>query len=155
MTLLQKRLQPSSRTATMSSLKLIAARFVAKHCQLADLNYLPDELSCFVRHHMDKTRQIELWNGQVIRYYSTMRMADEYNYNSKGELHGRRISWRQNGLQWREETYRNGKLHGPMFVFHINGRLAKCCLFSRGQRAKCQHWHIDGRAFSCNEYNTM
>lgn len=129
------------------SLKLIVARIVGNMCHADDLNYLPEELSCFVRNHMTKTRQIELWDGQVLKYYSNMQLADEYNYNKNGELHGKRISWRRNGEPWREETYMDGKLHGPMLSYHWNGRLAQCCFWKKGRRKKCHHWLENGKSF--------
>ena len=136
----------------MLSLKLITAKFVGNQCQVDDLKQLPEEVSTFVRAHMSKERQMKLWNGKVMAYYSSLNVSDEFNYNKQGKLHGARISWRQNGLQWREETYQNGVLNGPMFVFHNNGRLAKCCIWKDGKCMQCQHWHIDGRPYDSSEY---
>jgi len=90
----------------------------------------------------------KLYNGTWIYYQNKSKhILSKDQYNDKGNLHGERLVYYENGELAQNEVYDNGKLHGPSIWYAENGTIIKEYAYDQGE--------IHGPAKYYNQNGTM
>ncbi len=88
-----------------------------------------------------------------IRYYATGTKESETEYNTRGERHGKVISWHDNGQKWLEEDYENGIKNGVFIEWYKSGKKSFKGNYKDGlPDGKWIFWDEDGEKISTKIY---
>ena len=109
---------------------LAATKQFNKENNLSEVTFLASNGKLISKGQMNGKLYVGTWT-----YYQnkTKHILSKDQYNDKGNLHGERLVYYENGELAQKETYDNGKLHGPSLWYAENGTVIKEYAFDQGE----------------------